>query len=500
MRLYAILKKRLLLVFAGWLCSSAVIGQSLITKKMSLEQAIEIAHARSPQTQMAQLSFMAHYWDFRSYKAQLLPSLNLIGSLGNYNRSLVDVRDPETGRISYVANNTLSNDLSISVNQNIALTGGKVSLNTSLNRLDQFTYGTQIYNSNPLTINYTQPLRSFNELKWKKKTEPLRYEKEKKVYLESLEDITLETTSHFFSVLSAQTNHQKNVENLNDTRNMYQTALKRSEIGTVNKSELLQLELALMNAELAVSNSRTDLEIALFHLKTYLGVSESDFFELLPPATPPDVIMDYDFVLSKALQNSSQNLSLQLKEIEAQKKVAEAKAVRGVQVELQANLGFSQTGNSFNEAYRFLKNQEIVGLSLTMPIYDWGMSRGKVKMAEAEARLARTQNEQDVIKFQQDIRIKVMQFNKQAQQCEISEKALAIAQQRYDITKSRFQNGGITVTDLNTAQKELDNASEQYVLQLSTFWTAYFELRKLSLYDFIHKKDMSVEFDKIIEK
>ena len=46
------------------------------------------------------------------------------------------------------------------------------------------------------------------------------------------------------------------------------------------------------------------------------------------------------------------------------------------------------------------------------------------------------------------------------------------------------------MTDLNTAQKELDDASGQYISQLSTFWGAYFELRKLSLYDFIHKKDI----------
>ena len=89
--------------------------------------------------------------------------------------------------------------------------------------------------------------------------------------------------------------------------------------------------------------------------------------------------MEYDFVLGKALQNSSQNLSLQLKEIEAQQDVAQAKAAKGIQVELQANLGFHKRGNSFNEAYRLLKDQEIVGVSLTMPIYDWGMSRGKSK-------------------------------------------------------------------------------------------------------------------------
>lgn len=494
------MRKRLLLVSIGWLLSSVTTGQSLTTGKMTLEQAIEIAHDRSPRAQMAQLSFMAQYWNFRSYKAQLLPSLNLVGGLGNYDRSLVEVRDPETGRISYVANNTLSNDLAFSVNQNIALTGGRVSLNTSLARLDQFTYDTRIYNSNPLTINYTQPLRSFNALKWQKKTEPLQYEKEKKLYLESVENITIETTSYFFSVLSAQTSHQKNVDNLNDTRNMYDIALKRSEIGTVTKSELLQLELTLMNAELAISNSKIDLEVALFNFKAHLGIPESAFFELLPPTIAPEVTMEYDFVLSKALQNSSQNLSLQLKEINAQMDVAKNKAERGIQVELRANLGFSQTGDGFKEAYSLLKDQEIVGLSLTMPIYDWGMSRGRVKMAEAKARLAYTEIEQEVTKFQQDIRIKVMQFNNQAKQCEISVKALTIAEQRYDITKSRFQNGGITVTDLNTAQKELDSASEQYIAQLRTFWSAYFELRKLSLYDFIRKEDISVEFDKIIEK
>ena len=245
----------------GWLVCSLGVGQNPVTGKLTLEEAIKIAHARSPQAQMVQLSFMSQYWSFRSYKAQLLPSLNLSGNLGNYNRSLVDVRDPETGRISYVANNTLSNDLSVYINQKIALTGGNVSLNTSLARLDQFSYDTKTYNSNPVTINYTQPLRSFNTLKWQKKTEPLQYEKAKKQYLESLEGITLQTTSYFFSVLSAQTSYRKSEENLRDTRGMYKIAQQRHDIGTVTKSELLQLELSMMNAELTVSNS-----LSLIHI------------------------------------------------------------------------------------------------------------------------------------------------------------------------------------------------------------------------------------------
>ena len=488
-------------MFLGcFLGSGVVVGQRSNVGKMTLEEAVKIAYTHSPQAQMIQLTFMSQYWSFRSYKAQLLPSLNLSGGLGNYNRSLVEVRDPETGRISYVANNTLNNSLSLRINQNIALTGGSVSLYTSLDRLDQFSYNMKTYNSTPVSISYTQPLRSFNALKWQKKTEPLRYEKAKKQYLESMENIVVQTTSLFFSVLSSQTSYKKSVENLEDTRNMYEIAKKRNALGTLNKSELLQLELALMNAELAVSNSKVNLEIALFNFKSYLGISEREVVELQPPQTVPDVTMEYDFVLDKALQNSSHLITLKLDKLTALQSVAQAKSERGIQVELNANLGLSQTGDALAGAYTNVKDREVVGLSVSMPIYDWGMSKGRVKMAEAEARRVQTEQEQEVVKFEQDIRIKVVQFNNQAIQCRISAKALAVAEMRYEVTKKRFQNGGISVTDLNTAQRELDDANNQYIAQLQTFWLAYFELRKLSLYDFISGKDIRVEFDKIVEK
>ena len=83
-----------------------------------------------------------------------------------------------------------------------------------------------------------------------------------------MENIVVQTSAYFFSVLSAQTTYRKSEENLKDTRSMYEVAQKRFAITTLNKSELLQLELALMNAELAVSTSKVDLEVALFNFKS----------------------------------------------------------------------------------------------------------------------------------------------------------------------------------------------------------------------------------------
>ena len=48
-------------------------------RKLSLTEAIEIAKRDSYAAQVARYSFLGQYWNYRSYRAELLPSLNLSG-------------------------------------------------------------------------------------------------------------------------------------------------------------------------------------------------------------------------------------------------------------------------------------------------------------------------------------------------------------------------------------------------------------------------------------
>lgn len=92
-------------------------------QEFSLHDAILIAQENSLDAKVAKFSFLASYWTYRSFKAELLPSVNLSGGLMNFNRSLVETRNYEDGRLAYVSNNTLSNSLTLSVDQQIAATG-----------------------------------------------------------------------------------------------------------------------------------------------------------------------------------------------------------------------------------------------------------------------------------------------------------------------------------------------------------------------------------------
>lgn len=178
--------------------------------------------------------------------------------------------------------------------------------------------------------------------------------------------------------------------------------------------------------------------------------------------------------------------------------MAEAKANRGLQVEFRGRLGLSQSANELPAAYRRLKDYETVGLTMTIPIYDWGMGRGKVRMAKTDVEITKTQIEQANIEFAHDVRTKVMQFNNQAEQCKTSLRAQDIAAERYDIMKKRFENGSVTVTELNTAQEEFESAQHQYISQLQQFWTDYYGIQKLTLYDFIRKENIGVNFNDLV--
>ena len=274
--------------------------------RMTLDEAIATAREQSPTAMIAKYNFLAGYWRYRTYKAKFLPSLNLNASLGNYSRYLAKLQDAETGKFNYVENNNMSNSLSLSVDQNIGLTGGTLSLTSSLNRLDQFApYDNLTYNSAPVSLVYSQPINGYNSFRWEKMIEPKQYERIQKVYLESMESINIEAAERFFSVLSAQKNLEMAEKNYAATQLSVSIAEKRYEIGSITNNELLQLKMSLYNAQLEINDGKMNFESEMLKLRSYLGYNESVIIELIMPQMGPEIQLDYSDVLDRALRNSS---------------------------------------------------------------------------------------------------------------------------------------------------------------------------------------------------
>jgi len=171
---------------------------------LTLDDAIEISRQQSPDALMAQHRFRANYWQYKSFRASYLPALTLFGYLPDFDRSVRTINTVDGSVFSAQTQNTLYTGLS--VEQKIGLTGGTVSLNSNLTRLDNITdTGTFVqYSSSLLNLTYRQPIFQYNAFKWERRIEPMKYEEAKKQYLENMEQVAVTTTNYFFNLLLAQ--------------------------------------------------------------------------------------------------------------------------------------------------------------------------------------------------------------------------------------------------------------------------------------------------------
>jgi outer membrane protein TolC len=201
--------------------------------------------------------------------------------------------------------------------------------------------------------------------------------------------------------------------------------------------------------------------------------------------------------ISEARQNRSDALAFDRRLIEAESSVNKARAESRFNANLFAVYGLTQTTNYLKQVYQNPQEQQRLEVGIQIPILDWGLGKGKIKLAESDRELQKTAVQQEMIDFDQEVFLKVMQFNMQRNQLIIAAKSDTVAEKRYEVTKQRYLIGKVGITDLNIAQAEKDNARQDYIAALHTYWRSFYEIRKLTLYDFIAGERMTFDFSSI---
>lgn len=479
--------------------SSANISYSQETKRLTLDEVIELSEEQSLQGILAKHMFRASYWQFRTFKAEYLPSLTLTGTFPDYNRIYEKIYDSNTEQDRYVEKNTNNILGELSLTQNIGLTGGSISLQSDLRRFDVLgDDGSTQYISTPISINYNQPLFRYNDLKWQKQIEPLKYEEAKKNYLANIEEVHLSAVRRFFQLALAQINMEIADLNYANADTLYRLAQGRYELGTIAENDMLQMELSFLNAETARNQARYNLNDMKQRLSSFLGYTENVEIELIIPDEVPTFTVNADEVLNLALENNPDMISYQVQLLEASQSVAQAKAERGLNANMNIRYGLQGQDFVVPGAYQSLEDQQRISIGFTIPILDWGLRKGRYKMAQSSQEVTRTQVQQSMIDFEQQLFLDVAQFNLQEDQVRIAAKSDTVAMKMYEVTKQRFLIGNVDVLELNNADTKKDQNKRGYIQALQEYWTFYYNLRSLTLYNFEDRKPIEYDFDELI--
>lgn len=462
------------------------------SKKITLSEAISIAQKKSPDYKININTNQSSYWRFRNYKAGFLPQISLNATLPDYSNAIIRQTN-DAGQDIFVNQNQLVIGGGLSVSQSVPYTGGTLSLYSNLERVELFGLDDNIqYSVIPFSINYFQNSLFYNPFKWDKKIEPLIYEESKREFIENMEQISVNTSRRYFGLLKAQMRLEMSQINLSNQDTLYQIAKGRFKMGKIAENELLQMELTLLNSKNNVTSNTIELKRTSQNLARYLELNTENI-ELDIPEELPLFKVDIEKALAEAQSNRKAVIEFRRKRLESEKELAFQKGNNRLKLGIRANIGVSQNGDDFNNLFNNFNKQQNVSVSLGIPIFDWGVSKSRRKMAEANLDLTNNNIKQDKQEFEQEIYLHVLNWSNQRDFLYTSQKAKEVAYKRYAISKKRYVLGKVSITDLNIALRERDDTFIKYLNSLEDFWRDYYILRQLTLYDFINDKKIEVE-------
>lgn len=487
----------LFLIVIGWF-SLATVSAQQTELTLDLQRTVALANDSSLSAFRAKNMYMASRWEYLTFRAARLPSLTLYATPLLYNRDFTRRYDSEQNIDVYRRQQSLYSYGNLAAQQNFDLTGGTFFVDSELGYIRNFgNQSRSQFNSVPIRIGYRQELLGYNRFKWEKKIEPLKFERAQKELISNLETTAETATNYFFDLAMAQAEHLLAQENRQNSERLYQIGEEKYKIASIGQSELLTLKLDRVNAQNSLQNTELRLKRAMFALAAYLNLDKNTKITLQLPDYPKDVFVNVDEALAFAKENNPQYLEHKQRILESEQTLDRTRRESLFNIGVNASIGFNQIAPTFRYVYHNPLHQDILGLTFTIPIVDWGVRKGRYNMAKNNLNITQLSAQESEIRLEEDVIMTVGDFSVQQQMIRSAEEAMELAKVAYEQTQERFIIGKADINSLTLSTNRRQEALRNFISALRNYWLSYFKLRKLTLYDFEKNKLIEVDFNRI---
>lgn len=489
------MKKRYYIVIAALLFGASV-AKAQDHIKLDLQKTIQLANDSSLEAFRTQNMYLSGYWEYRTYKANRLPSLTLNMTPAEYNRDITKRYDSEKDLDVYRSQQSFYASGNLAIQQNFDLTGGTFYLQSQLGYMRSFggNKATQ-FTSVPIRLGYSQSLVGYNSFKWERKIEPLKYEKVKKEFVYNVEAVSVQATTYFFNLAMAQAEYNLAKENMVSSDTLYSIGVQRQKIAAISKADLLTLKLDVVNARNTLQNKASALKRAMFSLVSFLNLDKNTVIDIDLPVRPQELVIPVDKALQMAHENNPQLLGLKQNVLEAERNVDKTKKESRFNASVNASIGFNQVADNFGDVYHKPMQQDLVSVSVSIPLVDWGVRKGKYNMARNNLNVVKTSARQDEISLDEEVIMTVNDFNIQQNMITSAEEALDLSILAYNETRQRFIIGKADINSLTLSLNRQQEAQQNYISALQNYWLNYYKIRKLTLHDFATGISLTDKFD-----
>jgi len=471
-----------LIIFVG--LKTTVSSQNESLKSIGLSDIISIANKKSLASFKIQREYTADYWRYRSFGASLLPKIDFTTEPFTFTRSFVRRYDNENNIDVFRLQQNLFSFGQISITQNVLFSNAKIYASSSLGRLANNGENTfENYSATPIQIGIEQPIMAFNELKWQRKSLDLEFAVAKQDVVYGYQSINLEVLKLFFEWALADAQFDLALINLSNSDKILSIGNKKYEIGSIERDELLSLKLEKNSAQSSLVNAQNYKNEALSKLEIYLGVKLENNKPKLPEMVF-NIYIDNDEALKLAKTNNPKFLNIEIDRIYAEKDFDRIVKENRFKLSINASYGLNQQSNSLSSAYSDFLEQQLVAVTFTLPLVDWGERKGKIETAKQTKEIKEIELNQTQNNLIQEVYNAVSNFNSQHDLVVNSQEAKSIASETYELIEKKFLRGNVDLLRLINVREAKLNTSLNYIETLKNFWEAYYKIQQLTLFDF----------------
>ncbi len=477
------LKQTFILVFLFFSGMSHSFAQEILT----LDKALSIAFEHSPSLIQSKLSLEQRELNLKAQDASLKSQFSLDINPFNYTRN----NQYDSYNSNWYANEIMSSSASLGIRQPIKWTDGTISLVNDLSWQDasnKTSGGKNTSFNHNLSLRLEQPLFTYNRTKMQLKELEHALENAKLSYAMQELNIEKNVTTQFYSVYQKQKDLNTARDEYHNQKQNYDIIKNKVEAGLVAREELYQAEVNLATSESSVYSAEIDYENSKDNFKLLLGISLDEDIMVLPNTDIVTVNVNSDDATKYALE---QRMELRQKQITLEQDVfniIRAKAENEFKGNLSARIAMDALSGKVKNLYDNPTDNEQIGISLTIPIFDWGAKKAKVKSSQ----LAMESNQIDMDEEKKNITIGVRQICRNLpiliRQIEIKKKSIENAEHSYEINLEKYRNGTLTGMELQQYQTQLTNAKQAYTNAVISYKLEVLNLKIQTLWDFESNK------------
>ena len=457
---------------------------------LTLEQALNIAETNSPTMKITRLSLVRSQENLNAQNAALKSQFSLEINPISYSqiRSFNDLIS------KWNSVKTTESFGLFTISQPILFTDARLSLVNRFGYRDSYSEYSNTTTkgfSNNLALYFDQPLFTYNRTKLQLKELELALENSKISYAIQLLSLERQVTQAFYYVYQQQQSLDIANQAFQNMQKSYEVSKNKVDAGISAREEMFQAELNMASSKSEYENSQVSFENAKDEFKLLIGMSLYDDIVVLPNIAVDTVAVDISFAIDQGLANRMELRQRQIDVESSQFDLIQTKALNEFKGSLGLSVGLFGDNEKFGDVYANPTDNEEVSLSLTIPLWDWGERKSRIKASEASIESANITLEEEKNDIILGIRKVYRNLLNLRNQIGIAEQNVENAQLTYDLNLERYKNGDLTGMDLNLYQEQLSQKQLSYTNSLISYKLELLNLKIQTLYDFEKKQQVA---------